>query len=58
MRNIFKEFYTTKTRIDNWGIGLAFSKRILKYHHGNISLKSKPGIGTTFYVLLPDDFEA
>lgn len=56
MRNIFKEFYTTKTRIVNWGVGLAFSKRILKYHHGNISVKSKPGVGTTFYLLLPDDF--
>lgn len=54
MRNIFKEFYTTKTRITNWGVGLSFSKRILKYHHGNISVKSKPGAGTTFYILLPD----
>lgn len=58
MRHIFDEFYTTKTRVLNWGVGLAFSKRIVQYHHGNISVKSKAGAGTTFYVLLPDDFEA
>lgn len=57
MRHIFDEFYTTKARISNWGVGLAFSKRILQFHHGNISLKSKAGVGTTFYILLPDVYD-
>lgn len=35
------------------GYGLMLSKEIADKHHGEISAKSKPGVGTTFSVKLP-----
>lgn len=35
------------------GIGLALCKRIVENHHGTITVKSKPGEGTTFYIYFP-----
>ena len=51
--NLFKPFYTTKSRITNWGIGLSFTYRIIKYHNGYISVESTLGFGTNFYIYLP-----
>ena len=28
-KKIFKPFYTTKSRILNWGVGLSFTKKII-----------------------------
>lgn len=52
-KNIFKPFYTTKTRIENWGIGLSHVNKIIKMHNGNISVKSSPKQGTEFTIILP-----
>lgn len=35
------------------GMGLAISKRIVDLHNGKISVKSKVGVGTTFFIELP-----
>ena len=35
------------------GLGLTIVKRILSRHNGKITLQSKPGQGTRFYILLP-----
>lgn len=51
--NLFKPFYTTKSRITNWGIGLSFTYQIIKYHGGYISVESALNEGTTFYIYLP-----
>ncbi len=49
--NIFKPFYTTKTR--GSGLGLAVVDRIVKEHKGTIAVESEVGAGTRFTMELP-----
>lgn len=51
IRDIFKPFFTTKTR--GTGLGLACVERIIKDHKGEISIKSIKGSGTEFIITLP-----
>ncbi len=48
---IFDPFFTTK-KTGN-GLGLSTSYSIIKKHDGYLEVESTPGIGTTFYILLP-----
>lgn len=48
---IFEPFFTTKPH--GTGLGLAVTRKIIEEHHGIIRVKSHPGKGTTFTVLLP-----
>ena len=51
-KDIFRPGFSTKKR--GWGLGLSLSKRIVEtYHKGKLSvLKSAPGSGTTFRIIL------
>ena len=49
---VFEPFYTTKG-VKGTGLGLAVSYGILERHQGMISVESKLGQGTTFYIDLP-----
>jgi len=49
---IFGLFFTTKGS-KGTGIGLAVVHKIIKEHHGRISVRSKPGEGTIFSISLP-----
>ncbi|MEQ9307001.1 MAG: ATP-binding protein, partial [Marinoscillum sp.] len=46
---IFIPFFTTKK--EGSGIGLSYSKQVMKAHNGNIKVKSKLGEGTTFELI-------
>lgn len=49
--SLFRPFKTTKKK--GLGIGMFQTKMIIEAHHGSIRVKSDPGKGTTFEVLLP-----
>jgi signal transduction histidine kinase len=49
---LFQAFFTTKGSRGT-GLGLACSYKIVREHHGTITVKSEPGQGTSFTVFLP-----
>jgi two-component system, NtrC family, nitrogen regulation sensor histidine kinase GlnL len=51
IQKIFLPFYSGKK--GGTGIGLALSKKIIKDHGGMISVKSRKGEGTSFFIYLP-----
>jgi two-component system NtrC family sensor kinase len=50
--NIFDPFFSTKGT-KGTGLGLSVSYGIIKEHHGEISVESQEGEGTTFVIKLP-----
>jgi signal transduction histidine kinase len=51
MKNLFIPFFTTKEK--GTGLGLPISQRIVENHGGAIEVRSRPGVGSTFTVVLP-----
>lgn len=50
LEKLFEPYFTTK--IKGTGLGLTNTQNIIFNHRGSINVKSKPGQGTTFMVLL------
>ena len=46
-------FYTTKARLKGTGLGLSQAHGIVADHQGEITLQSKPDLGTTILITLP-----
>ena len=56
--NIFKKFYRIQSEYNqkgSVGIGLAFCKELVNFMHGEISVKSAPGRGSEFTIILPHE---
>lgn len=51
IQRIFDPYFTTKDKGNGFGLSTSYS--IVKNHKGHITLESRLGIGTTFYVYLP-----
>ncbi len=51
LKNLFIPFFTTKDK--GTGLGLPICQRIVQHHGGSIEVRSQPGHGATFTVLLP-----
>jgi len=53
MPRIFEPFFTTKAPGKGTGLGLAISYKIMQNHGGRLEVKSAPGQGTRFTMVLP-----
>jgi signal transduction histidine kinase len=51
---VFEAFYTTRAESGGTGLGLAVVRAIVEAHQGTISVRSEPGAGATFEVVLPE----
>ncbi len=50
---IFEPFFSTKEESKGVGLGLSVVFGIVRRHHGNVTISSEPGEGTTIRITLP-----
>ena len=51
-KNIFQRFFSTKGS-EGTGIGLMITQKIVDEHHGEITVESEEGVGSTFIIRIP-----
>ena len=52
-KKLWEPFHSSKSSSSNWGIGMYFTKTIIRNHIGTINFESKEGKGTCFSIILP-----
>lgn len=52
--HVFEPFFTTRADDGGTGLGLAVVRAIVEAHQGTIAIRSAPGEGATFEVVLPE----
>ena len=52
-KHIWEPFNSSKNSSTNWGIGMYFTRRVIKRHFGSISFSPRKDGGTSFMVMLP-----
>ena len=52
-QQIFKPFFTTKSKQGGSGLGLLISENIINAHHGRILVSSHPNQGSMFTIMMP-----
>ena len=50
-KKVFQPYFTTKS--SGTGLGLAMTRKIIEFWHGEIWFETKEDVGTTFYIRLP-----
>ena len=53
LRQIWQPFYTSKSSSQNWGMGMYFSRNVVRSHLGSIRYEGVEGGGSSFIILLP-----
>jgi len=57
LKKIFDPGFTTKGRGMGTGLGLSICYQIIQNHRGTLKVKSEPGKGSTFTIVLPTNLE-
>ncbi len=58
MNRFFRVEAARTHSVNGFGLGLSIAKRIVDLHHGELRVKSKLGVGSTFTVILPAYLES
>lgn len=53
LKKIFTPYFSTKSKQNNWGMGLSYVFRVITAHYGHLRVKSRPGEYTNVEILLP-----
>jgi len=53
LRRVFDPFYSTQEKVSQVGLGLWVARKFVTAHGGEIHVRSKPGKGSLFVVILP-----